>query len=551
MKRRAVTVEAGGRTAEFPVGTPVSEALPAEAGGRPVLAAVLENMVVSLDTPLLCDSAAAPLTVAEPAGATVYRNTLCFLLAKAAAELYPRRVFRVHSSLGPALWCTLEPLSGNEAEEARALEGKVRSYAQRDARIFCTAESYRDAVAIFRARNARDELNILSHRNPPAVLMHECEGFCALRQNALATSAGKTPAFRLEPCSGGFALLSPSASSPDSIPDAPASGKWLEIYAENAAKAKMMDVETVGDLNRTIAEGRFPDYVRTVESFQTKNLARIADAIAARRPQVRLVLVSGPSSAGKTTTAARLATQLRVNGLRPMIVSTDDYFVGDARNPVGPDGKPDYETVEAVDRERLAHDLNALFAGGSVRMRKFDFNAHEGFDAKDAQTLAPGGVVVLEGIHALNPALTEGVPDGMKYRIFANAFTQLVVDSCNRISARDTRLLRRLVRDSSYRGQSALDTLRMWPSVYEGEKKWIYPFQDLADSLFNTALDYELAVLKPFAVRLLDTVKPWDAEFVTARALSGLLHNVSPAPPDSVPGDSILRESIGGSQLSY
>ena len=532
-------------------GTPAGDVLPAVFGGRPVLAAVLENIVVSLDAPLMCDASVSPLTIDSPSGAAVYRDTLCFLLAKAAAETYPGRTFRVHSSLGSALWCTLEPFSGEPEKEAADLAARVRSFVAAGMKISCTVESYRDAVAIFREQGSEDELNILAHRNPPAVLLHECGGFHALRQTALARSAALTPLFALDAFRGGFVLRVPDASSPDSIPPLPGSDRWLSIYAENSAKARMMDVETVGDLNRVIAEDRFADYVRTVESFQTKNLAKIADGIAARSPAVRLILLAGPSSSGKTTVANRLCTQLRVNGLRPMLVSTDDYFVGDARNPRDDSGNLDYETVEAVDRDRLAADLNALFAGSSVHMRKFDFEKHEGFDERRSRSLPPGGVVVLEGIHALNPVLTGGVDDSVKFRIFMNAFTQLVVDSCNRISARDTRLLRRLVRDSRYRGQSALDTLRMWPSVYDGEKKWIYPYQDLADAVFNSALDYELAVLKPFATRLLDTVKPWDPEFVTARALSGLLHNVSPAPPDAVPGDSILRESIGGSQLSY
>ncbi len=544
-------IACAGGTFEVEPGTRVSEILPRTVGGFPVLAAMVNNMVVSLETPFFCDADAAPLTVESPYGAAVCRDTFCFLAAKAAKELFPDRKFRVHSSIGSALWCTLGSQTAISKKETDAIAAKLGEYVAKDLSVSSRLVSYKDAVEILKSIGAIDELHLLEHRNPPAVMLNRCEGFYALNQTPLAARTGLLGPFEMYCGEDGMMLNICNSESPRKPPELPKRERWMAVYSQNVAKARLMDVETVGDLNTVIAQNRFPDYVRAVESFQTKNLARIADEICGRKEKVRLVLLSGPSSAGKTTTADRLCTQLRVNGVRPMHFSTDDYFVGDSRNPRDENGNFDYETIEAVDCERLSADLNALFAGGPVRLRKFDFNRHEGREDGKETVLPPGGVVVLEGIHALNPALVAGVDDSVKYRIFANAFTQLAVDSCNRISARDTRLLRRLVRDSNYRGQSALDTLKMWPSVYAGEKKWIYPFQNLADAIFNTALDYELAVLKPFATMLLDGVKPWDAEFAVARRLSGLLHNFSPAPPDAVPGDSILRESIGGSQLSY
>ena len=310
-------------------------------------------------------------------------------------------------------------------------------------------------------------------------------------------------------------------------------------------------IESIAELNEIVRSGRFPQLVLRDEARHVERIVRMAERISAHIPAVRLVLVAGPSSAGKTTTALRLCTRLRENGLEARCVCTDDYFVGDARNPRDANGKLDYETVKAVDDVRLAADLNGLFSGKAVRLRKFDFLKHDGYDAKETTRLPPDGVVVLEGIHALNPVLTAALPDNVKFRVYLNALTQLVVDSCNRISTTDTRLLRRLVRDFHFRGMSPLDTFRLWPNVVAGERKWIYPFQAKADAVFNSALDYELAVLKPFAGELLNQVKPWDAAFAEARRLSGILHNVSPAPADCVPGDSILRETIGGSQLTY
>jgi uridine kinase len=263
------------------------------------------------------------------------------------------------------------------------------------------------------------------------------------------------------------------------------------------------------------------------------------------------VLVSGPSSAGKTTTALRLCIRLRENGLSAMHMSTDDYFVGDSRNPRNPDGTFDYETIEAVDCERLVADLAKLFEGEAVTLRKFDFTTKEGYDAPEQTTLPIGGVVVLEGIHALNPRLTTGLAEEIKFRVYLNMFTQLLPEGCDAFFSDDTRLVRRIVRDSNFRGTPASTTLSRWPSVEEGEQKWINPFRHLADAVFNTALDYELAVLKPFAIDLLRGVEDGEPTFREADRLATILASVSEAPSDGIPMDSILRESIGGSRFSY
>lgn len=526
-----------------------------DAAGRPVVAAILNNMVVSLETPLLPGCRPVPLTRADHHGFEVDRNTLVFLLAKCAAELFPQCVFRVRHSFGAALWCTLEDAREHDANHLRAVVERLRAamaaLQQADLPIVVEPVPYKDAVELFGGLGRIDEINLLRHRNPPVVLLTRCGEYRALAQTALASRTGAVGPWDLQPGEHGIVLNVSSAANPDVLEPLPNVKPYFEVFRRQGVRADATGIATVGDLNQTILDGRFDVFVRTVEALQTKELAAIADQIAARTPPVRLVLLAGPSSAGKTTTAHRICTQLRVTGLKPLLLSTDDYFVGDARNPRDENGKPDYETVEAVDADRLARDMNALFAGKSVRLRKFDFLVHEGYDAKAETRLPPRGVIVLEGIHALNPRLTRGIPDDVKFRLFLNALTQLVLDSCNRISATDTRLLRRLVRDFHFRGCSPLTTFRLWPNVVAGERKWIYPFQDTADAVFNSSLDYELAVLKPFAAALLNQVKPWDEEFIEARRLSGFLHNISNAQSDAVPGDSILRETIGGSQLDY
>ena len=307
---------------------------------------------------------------------------------------------------------------------------------------------------------------------------------------------------------------------------------------------------TIEELNAIAQSPDMDEFIRVCEARQVKALSHIADTIAAR-PATRLVLLAGASSAGKTTTAKRLCTQLRVNGLKATHFSTDDYFVGDRRNPRDENGELDYEHVECVDIPRLAADLNALLAGEEVHPRRFDFVAHEGYDAPTTLRIPPNGVVVLEGIHALNPRLTKGVDDACKFRVFAEPHPQIELFVSTRMDSSDARLLRRLVRDNQFRKVDPCETFRMWPKVLAGEKKWIEPFRGRADATFDTALEYELTVLKPYVLGLLEIVRRRRPDNMHVQLLTELLGLVASVPPITVPGDSILRETIGGSQLEY
>ena len=307
---------------------------------------------------------------------------------------------------------------------------------------------------------------------------------------------------------------------------------------------------SIDELNALTASGRMDEFIRVCEARQCKALSRIADDIVSR-PGIRLILLAGASSAGKTTTAKRLCTQLRVNGAEAVHFSTDDYFVGDARNPRDENGEFDYETVEAVDAPRLAADINTLLAGGEICPRHFDFVNHEGFDGTEKMSVPGNGYIVLEGIHALNPILTGGVPDNCKFRIFVEPKTQPKVFFETKLTSADARLLRRLVRDNQFRKMSPLDTFRLWPKVLAGEEKWINPFRGNADVEFDSALEYELCVLKSYVAGLLEIVKRKKPDEVKASILSDVLATVDPVSPVVVPGDSILRETIGSSQLDY
>jgi uridine kinase len=536
-------------------GTRVGEVVPSvDRQGFPVLGAIVNNMVAPLFVPLITDAAVTPLSIADEHGWAIYRNSLCFLIAKTALELYPGLECRVRNSVGTGLYCTVawpdlsaEAVAGHVKRLKEAMVATVRQ----DLPITAETVSYEAAVNIFRKAGQTDKLNLLAHRNPPIVCLTRCGAFRELSQEALVSRTGVLDLFELIPHAQGFVLNVPSSAKPRELQPLPPFEYLFNVYREHIEWGRIVGITNVGQLNQAVIEKRADDFIHTMEALHDKKLARIADQITERGRPVRLVLVAGPSSAGKTTFSKRLVTHLRVNGCKPLLISTDSYFVGDELNPRDADGKLDYEHIEAMDLKRLNGDLLRLMKGEPVRMRSFDFKKKQGYDQGELTQLPPNGVIVMEGIHCLNPRLTSDLQREDKFLIYINALTQLGVDSSNRISTNDTRVIRRIVRDHQFRGRPAIETLRRWKSVIRGERHWIYPFQHLADAVFNAALDYELAVLKPLASPLLNQIKPWDEEYLEARRLSGFLHNFSPLAADVVPGDSILREYIGGSQLTY
>ncbi|MCL2104829.1 MAG: nucleoside kinase, partial [Kiritimatiellaeota bacterium] len=502
----------------------------------------------------------------------------------AAHELFPSLECRTRNSVGSGLYCTVAwpDLSENAlAENVARLKAAIQEMVRQDLPITYEIATYEAAVSRFRDARQTDKLNLLAHRNPPAISLTCCGDYRDISQTVLVPRTGLLKCFDLVPRAGGFVLNVPSSANPDVPPPLPPGEQLFEVYREHIEWGRIVGVTTAGQLNQSILEKRATDFVQTIEALHSKKLASIADRITrgnssvraferskisaeeqpdnfrtselqnVRTSGIRLVLIAGPSSAGKTTTAKRLITHLRVNGYRPILISTDNYFVGDELNPRDKDGNLDYEHIEAMDLPRLNSDLLRLMNGEAVRMRSFSFKTKQGFDEPDETRLPPNGIIVMEGIHCLNPQMSADIPKELKFFIYVNTLTQLGIDSSNRISTADTRIIRRMVRDHQFRNRSAVDTLRLWKFVIRGERRWIYPYQHLADAVFNSALDYELAVLKPLATLLLNQIKPWHEEYIEARRLSGILHNFSALSADAVPGDSILRESIGNSQLEY
>ncbi len=544
----------GDKPVSVAAATPVSEVVPSVApDGSPVIGAIVNNMIQPLYAPLLSHAKVEAVSVAGKYGHLIYRDTLCFLLAKVIHEQFKGLAWRVRSSIGPALFCSVEPGSGvrwNPKLLSR-IKTALQQTIDRNLAIVGESYSYEDAVNIFKENSQSDKLNLILHRNPPFVYLTRCESFYELSKKPLANRTGILKVYDLVFLKEGFVLNVPDVDAPGAPATLEPHEYLLDVCREHMRWGEILGVTTVGDLNRAILEKRGDDFILTAEALHDKKISQIADRIVSRSHPVRLVLVAGPSSAGKTTLAKRLMTHLRVNGLRPALISTDSYFVGDDLNPRDAEGNLDYEHIEAMDRKRLNSDLLSLMAGGDVRLRGFDFINKRGFDQNFTTRLEENGVIVMEGIHCLNPDLTPGIAREEKFLVYVNALTQLSVDANNRISTNDTRVIRRIVRDHQFRNRPAIHTLNMWESVVRGERRWIYPYQHLSDAIFNSALGYELAVLNPLATALLNQVKPWDRAYIEARRLEEFLYNFSALGADTVPGDSILREYIGGSQLKY
>jgi len=552
-----ITTEGSDRPQLRLPGTFVWETLPEAApDGLPYLGAIVNNDVVSLQTRLDMNCSVQGVTARHPDGTRILRRSMGFLLAMCVRRAFPGAKYRIHHSLGDGMFFTLrQPGEPDDvpvgAKEARVLEKAMRAAVAEDLPIDCFDCAYEEAVAAFTEAAQMDKVGLLSHINTPSVRLLRCNGFTDLAQGPAANRTGVLGVFSLIPYEDGCILQMPAQEDPAAVSTFKPNAELMRVHREHARWGETMGIRSVGQLNQAVYDLRISDVIQMAEALHDKHFARIADLAASRNPLPRLVLIAGPSSAGKTTSAKRLGIHLRVNGFRPVMLSTDDYFVGDGRNPLDADGKPDYEHLEALDLAMFNEHLTALLAGEPVRRRLFDFHAKQPVFTGETLQLQPRDILIVEGIHGLNPALTTMVPRERKFMIFLSALTQLGIDDNNILSTTDNRLIRRIVRDHLFRKHSALDTIRMWPSVRRGEERWIFPYQEEADISFNTALDYELAVLRPFAEPLLAEIKPHHAEYATARRLQAVLRNFHAITPTAVPGDSILREYIGGSLLKY
>lgn len=544
---------ADGRQITCPLGAPAAMFAPdgCDAFGRPWIACLVNNEVCSLSYPLTVSSTLRFLSVSDTLGMRVYRNSLAFLLAKTVAELFPKAHYSLEHSLISGYFCGFEMngTRGISLSCIRRIERRMREHVAQNSQIERRKLSFMDAVALFEGSGETDRLNLLRFRNPAKIVVYWCGGYFDFAHSPLAPSTGMLDVFSLIRYPPGFVLQFPDPENPKRVAAFRSQAKLSGVFQERKRWGRTVGVESVGRLNELIATRSVGEFIRIEEAFHEKKISQIADQITRRRDRARVILVSGPSSSGKTTFARRLAIQLQVNGVRPVIVSVDNYYVNDSQTPLDEDGHKDFEHIEALDLKLFNRDMLRLIRGREIEMPFFNFQTKRREFRGHKLAIEPDQILLIEGIHGLNPRLTHSLPAACKASIYVSALTQLNIDSRNRVSTTDNRLMRRLVRDYARRGNTAISTLRMWPLVRRGEKLWIFPFQDRADAVFNSALNYELAVLKTHVEPLLMEVKPSDREYAEARRLMQFLENFLEAPADNIPPTSLLREFIGGSSF--
>lgn len=548
-----ITIQfANGTEIRSPYGTRVESLLeyfgPSEV---PIVAAKANNEVVALSHRLEINVRLEPVTLRDPEGVVMYRRSLSFLLALAARDVFPNRNLYVGHSLGHSYYYSFGDEQPPTAEEIDRLEKTMKALVAEDIPIRFFYLSYADALRYFTETGQTDTALLLEQRSEALVPVNECRGFMDLCIAPLLPRTGLMEVFGLLPYEQGFLLRYPPTGWPLKLAELEKNTKLFAVYKEYKKWGRIVGVHAVGNLNTLVANRKIKDFIQIAEAFQAKKLAEIADQIYERQDKVKMVLIAGPSSSGKTTTAKRLAIQLKVLGIDPIPISLDDYYVNHDKTPLDEEGKPDYECLEALDVEYLNEQLLALFRGEEVEIPSYDFKS--GMRRSGGRKIKMGSrsMLIVEGIHGLNDRLTPHIPREQKFKLYVSALTQLNLDDHNRVSTSDNRLIRRMVRDYQFRGNSAQGTLRMWPSVQRGEKKHIFPFQESADVAFNSALDYELSVLKVYAEPLLRSVKPTMPEYGEAVRLLSFLENFAPIPSHYVPGQSILREFIGESEFKY
>lgn len=490
------------------------------------------------------------LDIRSSSGVRAYTRTLFFVLCKAVHDLWPGADVVIDIPVSNGYYCNINigrPVTHFDADAVRRRMQEIIDAALPICRHESTTE---EVIRMFSGMGMESKAKLLRSVGRLYTTYYEIDGYKDYYYGTLLTNTRQLYLFGLEKYYDGMLLRIPSRDDPSRLGELVRQDKMFDIFQEHHRWQHILGMSTVGDFNEAVQQGRSTDLINVSEALQEKKISQIADMISTRRG-VRMVLISGPSSSGKTTFCKRLSIQLLTCGVKPVPVSLDDYFVNREETPKDDSGEYDYESLYALDIELLNRQLNALFAGEEVEQPRYNFQTGRSERSGRRLRLAADEVLVVEGIHALNPELTAQIPEEQKFRVYASALTTILLDAHNYIPTTDNRLLRRIIRDYKYRGVSAQETIHRWPSVRAGENKWIFPYQENADVMFNTALLFELAVIKSQAEPLLELVPENADEYAEAYRLLKFLKYISPIPNRQLPPTSLLREFLGGSSFKY
>ena len=521
----------------------------------PIIGAKYNNEYKRLDYKITEDGTVSLVNIASKGGMKIYRRTLIFIMAMAFERIYPEAKLRVNYQLSNSMYCDLDNI--NETDEMiKNVEAEMKRIVEKNIPITKKVLTREEAEKLYEKKNSSKGRLQLDMQENKSINMYYCEEYYNYIYEDIAINTGITNIFELIRYGKGFLLRYPSSNNPFVLPEYKETKKLLWALDEYNDIHKILGVRTVYMLNRIITEQGKAKYsnikylIMLEEALHEKKIAMIADKIAANK-KVKMVLIAGPSSSGKTTFAQRLGLQLRINGLKPVTISVDNYFVERKDTPLDENGEYDFENIEAIDLKLFNKDLTSLLNGEVIECPEFDFSVGTKRYKGKTMHLAEDEILVIEGIHCLNDKLTALIPKEQKYKVYISDLTILNMDRLNRISTTDTRLIRRIVRDYQFRSYSAQHTLRTWPKVNRGEEKNIFPYQEDADSIFNTSLIYELAALKDIAMPLLEAIPQTEKEYAEARRLIEILRYFKSIPSDIIPNNSLLKEFLGGGYFVY
>ena len=540
-----------GRTLSGPRNATIRDFLQplADEGGYQIVGAVVNGQLRELTRTIKRESEVRPVRMDTADGMRIYRRSLTLLLEAAFGDLYPEAQINVdHSVSFGGYYCQIKGGKKLTNDELTELKDYMDQMVAQDIPIRKQNTPLDEAIAYFEDHNHQDKVRLLKHRKKDYMVLYFINDHGDYHQGYMVPSTGYLKWFSLEPINGGFTLRFPRRHAPEEILPLGDYPKLLATFRRYGSWLELLGIESVGALNDAVEAGRIREVVLVSEALHEQRIADLASQIAARHETNRLVLISGPSSSGKTTTSRRLSIQLLAHGIQPFPLELDNYFVAREDTPKDENGEYDYEHINAIDLKRFNRDLKKLIANQEVTLPRYDFLSGKRKRGETVQ-LRPEQVIIVEGIHGLNPALVQDVPSDQVFRIYISALTQLNLDRHNRVSTTDTRLIRRIVRDARMRGYGAQETIRRWESVRRGEKRYIFPYQENADVMFNSALVYELATLKPLAEPLLRQVTFGTPEHIEVKRLLALLEWFLPIDTEYIPDNSLLREFIGGSIL--